>query len=186
VYKVWEGDLVKTIRQATDISNAGARRILKSLCAAGFLEEAGDLGYDKQPESAWCDGSILWILRRAARRSGLFPTLPPPLPERLSSLLAYERPVDITGKGWFAIRFATAVLTALDTADKVVVAVARHTDSPRTWGFRSSDDRAPLKLERYLTPTDLTPENPFASLSEGRELELVGFDLAMFDDLGLL
>ncbi|MDS4040226.1 MAG: toll/interleukin-1 receptor domain-containing protein [Candidatus Competibacter sp.] len=186
VYKEWEGDLVKTIRHATDVSDAGARRILISLCAAGFLEEADDLDYDRQPERAWCDGSILWILRRAARRSGLFPALPPPLPERLSSLLAYEGPVGITGKGWFAIRFATGVLTALDTSDKVVVAVARQADSPRTWGFRSSDDRAPLKLERYLTPTDLTPEDPFASLSKGRALELVGFDLATFDDLGLL
>lgn len=185
-YKVWESDLVKTIRHATDVSDAIARRILKRLCAAGFLEEADDLDYDTQPESAWCDGSILWILRRAARRAGIFATLPPPLPERLSSLLAYERPVDITGKGWYAIRFATDVLTALDTTDKVVVAVARQADPARTWGFQSQDDRAPLKLERYLTPTDLTPANPFASLSEGRDLELVGFDLATFDDLGLL
>lgn len=186
IYKEWESDLLKTVRHATDVGDASARRILKRLCAAGFLEEADDLDYDKQPESAWCDSSILWILRRAARRSGLFPTLRPPIPERLSTLLAYERPVGITGKGWYAIRFATAVLTALETMDKVVVAVARQADSARTWGFRSPFDRTPLKLERYLTPTDLTPADPFASLSEGHDLELVGFDLATFDDLGLL
>lgn len=127
-----ECDLVKTIRRATDVGDASARRIFKRLCAARFLEEADDLDYDRQPESAWCEGSILLILRRAARRSGLFPTLPPPLPERLSSLLAYERPVDITGKGWYAIRFAAAILTALDTTDKVVVAVTRRADAGRT------------------------------------------------------
>lgn len=186
VYKVWESDLVKMIRQATDVSDASARRILKRLCAAGFLEEADDLNYDKQVESAWCDQSILWILRRAARRSGLFPMLPPPLPERLSSLLACERPVDIIGKGWYAIRIASAVLTALDPTEEVIVAVARHAEPGQTWAFRSPDDRAPLKLERYLTPTDLTPTNPFALFSERRDLERVGFDLATFDDLGLL
>jgi len=185
-YKVWESDLVKTIRHATDVSEASARRILKRLCTAGFLEGADDLDYDKQPESAWCDGSILWILRRAARRSGLFPSFPPPLPERLSSLLTYERPVEIIGKGWYAIRFATAVLTALDTTDKVVVAVAQQANTGNTWGFRSPDDLAPIKLECYFTPTELTPANPFASLSEGRDVELVGLDLATFDDLRLL
>jgi len=52
--------------------------------------------------------------------------------------------------------------------------------------FQTPVDRHPLRAERYFTPTDLTPANPFASLSEGRDLESVGFDLASFDDLGLL
>lgn len=185
-YKVWESDLVKTIRRASDTSDAGAGRIIKRLVAAGFLNEADDLDYSKQPEGAWCDGSILWILRRAARRSGLFPSLPPPLPERLSSLLAYEGAMDITGTGWYAVRFASPVSTALDVGGTAVVAVARHADPARTWVFRSPDDRAPLRAERYFTPTDLTPATPFASLSAGRDLELVGFGLATFDDLGLL
>jgi len=75
-----------------DTGDAGARRIVKRLAAAGFLQDADDLDYSKQPECAWCHGSILLVLQRAARRSGLFPSLPPPLPERLSSLLAYGKP----------------------------------------------------------------------------------------------
>jgi hypothetical protein len=185
-YKIWESDLIDTIRRASDTSDAGARRIMKRLAACGFLDEAEDLDYSRQSESAWCDGSLLWILRRVARRSGLFPALPPPLPERLSSLLAYEKPVSITGRGWYAVRYAEPVLTALDASEAVVVAVARHADPARTWVFRSLDDRAPLKAERYFTRTDLTPANPFAALAEERDLELVGFDLATFDDLGLL
>jgi hypothetical protein len=185
-YKEWDSDLVKTIRRASDTSDAGARRIIKRLAAAGFLDEADDLDYSKQPEDAWCDGSILGILRRAARRSGLFPSLPPPLPERLTSLLAHEKSIDITGTGWYAVRFAAPVSTALDVGGTAVVAVARHADPGRTWVFRSSDDRSPLRAERYFTPTDLAPANPFASLPAGRDIELVGFDIATFDDLGLL
>lgn len=185
-YKLWDSDLLKRIRRASNTSDAGARRIIKRLAAAGFLDEADDLDYSKQSESAWCDGSILWILRRAARRSGLFPSLPPPLPERLSSLLAYEKPVNITGTGWYAVRFAAPVATALDPSSTALVAVARHADPGRTWVFRSPDDRVPLRAERYFALTDLTPANPFASLAEDRDLELVGFDLASFDDLGLL
>jgi hypothetical protein len=184
--KAWESELVDTIRRATDTSDAGARRIMKRLAAGGFLDEAEDLDYSKQSERAWCDGSILWILRRAARRSGLFPALPPPLPERLSSLLAYEKPVNITSGEWYAVRFDKPVVTALDASATAVVAVARHADPTRTWAFRSPDDRAPLKADRYFTPTDLTPANPFASLTDGRDVESVSFDLATFDDLGLL
>ena len=185
-YKEWDSDLVATIRRASDTSDAGARRIIKKLDAAGFLAEADDLDYRKQSEGAWCDGSILWILRCAARRSGLFPSLPPPLPERLSSLLAYEKPMMMVSQGWYAIRLAVPVATALDASGTAVVAVARYADPGRTWVFRSPGDRAPLRAERYFTPTDLTPANPFASLSEGRDQESVGFDLATFDDLGLL
>jgi hypothetical protein len=184
--KLWDSGLLKTIRRASDTSDAGARRIVKRLAAAGFLDEADDLDYSKQSEGAWYDGSILWILRRAARRSGLFPSLPPPLPERLSSLLAYEKPVEIIGKGWYAVRFAAPVATALDASGTAVVAIARYADPGRTWVFQTPVDRHPLRAERYFTPTDLTPANPFASLSEGRDLESVGFDLASFDDLGLL
>jgi hypothetical protein len=174
------------ICRTSDTSDAGARRIIKRLAAAGFLEEADDLDYSNQREHAWCDGSILWILRRAARRSGLFPSLSPPLPERLSSLLAYGKPAEIIAKGWYAVRFATPVATALDASGEVVVAVSRHADPGRTWVFRSADDGAPLSAERYFTPTDLTPSNPFSSMSEGYDLEHVGFDLATFDDLSLL
>jgi hypothetical protein len=185
-YKVWDSDLVKMICRSSDTSDAGARRIVKRLAAAGFLEEANDLDYSGQPERAWCDGSILWILRRAARRSGLFPSLPPPMPERLSTLLAYGKPAEIIAKGWYAVRFAAPVATALDTSGVAVVAVSQHADPGRTWVFRSADDRAPLRAERYFTATDLTPSNSFASISEEHDLELVGFDLATFDDLSVL
>jgi len=185
-YKAWDSDLAKIICRTSDTSDAGARRIIKRLAAAGFLEEADDLDYSEQPERAWCDGSILLILRRAARRSGLFPSLPPPLPERLSSLLAYGKPAEISGKEWYAVRFAAPVATALDTCVGAVVAVSRNADPGRTWVFRSADDRAPLKSERYFTPSDLTPSNPFGSSSDRRDLESLGFDLATFDDLSLL
>jgi hypothetical protein len=185
-YKTWEADLLATIRRAVGAGDARAGRIIKRLADAGFLAEARDLDYRKQRDSASCDQSLLWILSRAARRSGLFPSLPPPLPERLSRLLDYERPVDITGKGWYAVKFAKPVATALDTASASLVAVARHAEPSRTWVFRSSDDRTPLVSAQYFTPTDLTPSDPFASLAGDRDLELVGFDLATFDDLGLL
>lgn len=185
-YKIWESDLVRIIRRASDTSDAGAQRIIRRLMEAGFLLEADDLDYGKAREKAWCDASILWILRRAARRSGLFAALPPPLPERLSSLLAYEGAVEITAKGWYAVRFAAPILTALDAIQSVVVAVARHSAPAKTWGFRSADDHAPLMAECYFSPTALTPADPFASAAEGRDLEFVGFDLDTFDDLGVL
>jgi len=186
-YKAWESQLVAAIRhgRAAEISTPGARRIIKRLTADGFLLEAEDLDY-RQSEKAWCDGSLLWILRRAARRSHLFPALPPPQPERLSSLLVYEKPMQITGSGWYAVRFAGPLLTALDAREVGVVAVARQADAPQTWVFRAPDDRAPLKADRHLAPTDLTPADPCAALAEGRDIEVVGFDLATFDDLGLL
>jgi TIR domain len=185
VYKMWESDLVHIIRRATDSSEAVARRIMKRLAVNGFLDEADDLDYDRQSERAWCDGSILWILLRAARRSGLFPALPPPLPERLSSLLANENAVDIIGPKWYAVRFAKPILTVLDAGESAIVAVSRIEDPARTWAFRSRGDRDPLRAERYFAPTELTPD-PFASLGEERDLQIVHFGLTMFDDLGLL
>jgi TIR domain len=172
-YKAWESDVIKIIRRATDTSDAGARRIMKRLAAEGFLDEAEDLDYSKESESAYCDGSILWVLRRAARRSGLFPALPPPLPERLSSLLAYKNPMDIVGREWHALRFAEPVLTALDGKDTAVVTVSRLADPARTWVFRSPDDRAPLKADGHFTPSGLTPTNPFATLAGEREFEML-------------
>jgi hypothetical protein len=185
-YKAWEGELVDAIRCATGSGEAAARRILDRLENMRFLEPADDLDYSRRSERAWCDGDILWILRRAARRSGVFPKLPPPLPERLGSLLAYQTPVDITSEGWYAVRFAAPVLSALSDRDPVIAAVARHAAPARTWAFRSPDDRAPLFAERYHTPTGLTPADPFASLAENRDLAVVGFTLQTFDDLGLL
>ena len=185
-YKEWESDLLNTIRRVTDASDAGALRILKRLVANGILNEANDLDYSEMPERAWCDGSLLWVLRRAARRSGLFPALPPPMPERLSSLLAYEKPAQIIGTDFYAVRFTQPVLTALDPRETAEVAVARHGDPGCTWAFRSPGDQAPLKSDRYFTPTDLTPANPCAPTGEGYDLENVRFDLATFDDLGLL
>ena len=184
--KMWASELSKTICRASDTSQAGARRIINRLAAAGFLVEADDLDYRKQPECAWYDGSILWILKRASRRSGLFPSLPPPMPERLSSLLTYAKPMTIISRGWYAVRFATPIATALDSGGTAVVAVSRRVDSGRTWVFRSADDCAPLQAESYLVPTELTPASPFASNPEGSEQQLVGYDLATFDDLRLL
>jgi hypothetical protein len=185
-YKAWQDELVATIRRATGAGEAGARRTLARLADLGFLEEARDLDYRRQAQPAWCDGDILWILRRAARRSGLFPALPPPLPERLSSLLAYGRPIQISGEDWYAVRFAEPMPTALDESEAATVAVVRHAEPARAWAFRSPDDRAPLQAAGSFAPTDLTPANPFASLAEGRDLASLGFDLARFDDLGLL
>ena len=183
--KLWDSDLLNTIRRATKTSEAGARRISKRLAAAGFLDEADDLDYSEQPECAWYAGGILRILYPAARRSGLFPLLLPPLPERLSGLLASERPVCIIGKGWYAQRFAVPVVTVLDSCRKAVVAVARVSDPGRTWVFQSSTDRHPLRAERYFTPTDLRPD-PLTAASDSHETELRGGDLVRFDDLRLL
>ena len=41
-------------------------------------------------------------------------------------------------------------------------------------------------LMRQNLPTELRSENPFASLSDEGYFELVRFDFATFDDLGLL
>jgi hypothetical protein len=182
VYKIWESELVRIIGNAADCSDVGARRIMKRLADQGFLNEADDLDYSRMSDRAWCCGGILWVFRRAARRSGVFPALPPPLPERLSSLLAYEAPVEIRGKGWDAVHFTKPVQTILDENETAIVAVASETDPARTWVFRSPDDRTPLKAERYFTVAELSPADKWAR----RDLEYVGFDLATFDDLGLL
>lgn len=185
-YKEWEDNLERTIQQAIGASHGGALRILKTLADNGFLEEAKDLDYSRMSEQAWCDGSLLWILRRSARRSGLFAGLPPPLPERLSSLLAYERPIYVMGEGWYAVHFAHLELTALDAHESAIVAVSRLKPA-HTWIFRSSDDRNPLEAERYFTPTDITPANPFSSFQgDAQEAQSFGFDVSMFDDVGLL
>lgn len=183
--KAWDSELMDVISRTTQTGDAAARRVIKSLVDRGFLEQANDLDYSQQPENAWFAGSIMWILRRAALRSGLFPALPPPLPERLSSLLADERPILITGPGWYAVRFAEPARIAFDARETALIGVGRLADRACTWAFRSADDRAPLKADQYFTPTGFT-EDPFASLRGEREHQLLGFDLATFDDLGLL
>jgi hypothetical protein len=183
VYKIWERELVGIIGNAADCTDVGARRIMKRLTDQGFLNEADDLDYSRTSDRAWCCGDTLWVFRRAARRSGLFPALPPPLPERLSSLLTYEHPIEISGKGWHAVHFSKPVHTILDANKTAIVAVASKTDPARTWVFRSPDDSTPLIAERYFSVVyELAPADKWAR----RHLEFVGFDLATFDDLGLL
>jgi hypothetical protein len=126
---------------------------------------------------------MLWILQRAARRSGLFPILPPPIPEHLSSLLAYDRPIDITGIGWHAVRFKEPLITSVDLDQPVIIAVSRHSNPERSWAFRRPDDRTPLVSDHNFWQTKLVPGNPFACSGEPVR---VRFDLSAFDDLGLL
>jgi hypothetical protein len=161
-FKQWEDDLVRTIRRATDTADSGARRILRRLAEGGWLEEATDLDYREHSGKAWCDGEILWILRRAARRSCLFARLPPPMPERLSSVLKYEKQFQVIGKSWYAVHFATPLATAERAEELAIAAVAGRVDEAgRTWMFRSSDDRAPLLRHLYTAMTELTPSDPF-------------------------
>jgi hypothetical protein len=188
-YKQWEGDLTGTIKHNVNISEAAARRLLRSLETHGFIESARDLDYRDQPEPAWCEGDLLVIFSRAARRSGLFLNLKPPLPERLSSLLADTRSIEVIGRGWYAFRFARPTATLLDPHEKILVVVSSSGSPTRTWGFRSAEDRSPLQHEGYTILTALCPDGSLAGLSflEGKEeLELVGFNLLTFDDLGLL
>jgi len=185
-YKLWDSDIVDIIRRGSHTSVAGARRILKKLAEKRFLEEANDLDYSEQPEIAWCDGDILRILRRAAERSGRFVFLPPPLPERLSSLLAYEKPVEIISTGWYAVRFEMPVVTALDTNGAAIIAISSHAEPRRTWVFRSADDRTPLTKEQYFSVTEISPTDPFACSSEKGRLQMLRLDLSVFDDLNLL
>jgi hypothetical protein len=126
---------------------------------------------------------MLWILRRAARQSGLFSILPPPIPDRLSSLLAYESKILITSKGWYATRFDEPLVTGVDPDQPGIVAVSWQANPERSWVFREPDDRMPLVAGRYFVPTELVPGSPFASSGES---EMVGLELAKFDDLGLL
>ena len=142
-YKAWEGDLVATIVHATGVGEQRARMILKGLAERGFLQEADDLDYRMQPERAWTDGSLLWVLTRAARRSGLFAGLPPPLPERLSSLLEYRGEVFVVGDGWYALRFREPCQTIIRDGEFAIAAVARLSDPQRTWIFPSRGGACP-------------------------------------------
>ena len=185
-YKWWENHLVKVLTRATGATGASSKRLLQGLIAKGFLEPATDLDYGRGKEAAWCDTSALWILRRAARRSGLFANLPPPIPERLSGVLAYERSLSIISKGWYAIRFVKPVKTVLEPNVEGILAVVRY-EPPTTWVFRSEDDRDPLHVEKSYGLTELTPSDPLASLQdEDRDQLTPGFDLFTFDDLGVL
>lgn len=186
-YKWWESDLLHVLKKAADTSAPSAKRLLKSLVVQGFLEPAEDLDYRSRQEAAWCDTSALWLMRRAARRSGLFPALPAPMPERLSEVLAYDRAVEIISEGWYAIRFSEPVKTDLSTSTLAMAAVVRA-DPPTSWIFRSADDRQPLSVEKQYGITALTPDDPYASLqgSEKDRTHLVGFALTAFDDLGIL
>ena len=182
-YKAWEDDIASIIRRTLNVSWAAATRMIGRLVEHGFLEEATDLDYTQESTRAWCSGSMLWILKRAARRSGLFPALPPPVPERLSSLLAYESELMIIGKGWYAVRFDAPMITAVNPERPAVVGISRQADPQHSWIFRGSGDYMPLTADRFFTWVELVPENPFAASGE---TELVGFGLPAFDDLGLL
>jgi hypothetical protein len=185
-YKMYESDLLGTIRRATGARDASARRMIRTLADDGFLEEA-EADY-RGRELAWYDKKILWNLRRVAQRSGLFSAIPPPFPERLSGLLAYERPGLFVGRGWRAIRFHEPLLTVLDASEPVTVVVVRCDEPARTWAFRSPDDRIPLRAARSIMETELTAVHPLAWRGHPRfiyDLPLP-FDLAKFDDLGLL
>jgi hypothetical protein len=183
IYKEWENNLVHMIRRAANVSPAAASRMMGRLAEHGFLEEATDLDYSKESTRAWCAGGILWILRRAARRSGLFPILPAPIPDRLSSLLAHEGQIRIIGAGWYAVRFDEPLVTGVDPGQAAIVAVSRQGNPQRSWVFREPDDHMPSTAARYFVPTELVPGSPFASSGES---EMVGFELAKFDDLDLL
>jgi hypothetical protein len=178
--KMWEGQLVHTARRATGSGEAAARQLVKGLENAGFLREADDLDYRQQPEKAYYDTELLQILRHAARRSALFPELPAPIPERLGDLLAFGTPITIFSKGWYAIRYLRPVLADLDSYTGIVAVVVRTEPEPTTWGFRLPDDDAPLRVLRSHLLGDL----PRAG--DDSESAHVGFELAVFDDLGLL
>jgi hypothetical protein len=187
--KAWDSDIVSRIPHTTGKGDAVARRIMKRLVDIGFIEEAGDLDYSKQPERAWSDGDILWILSSVARRSGLSPALPPPLPERLSSFLAYERPVTINASVWYAVRFVKPFLSAFSENETVIAAVGRSAEPARTWAFRSRDDLDPLAAKHYLSLTALMPAAPLAKSGAEREKSdhvRLGFNLTTFNDLNLL
>lgn len=186
-YKVWEDSLKGQLSRSTRSSEARARILLQGLIAKGFLAPATDLDYSKRQEAAYCPGSALFILQRAARRSGLFPGLPPPLPERLSALLAYQSGIDLVGNGWHASRYGEPVPFGLEPAIAMMAAVARL-QPPRTWAFRSVDDPVPVTAGEYLTPAGLIAGNaPDELRSAPRESErLLGLDMATFDDLGVL
>jgi hypothetical protein len=82
MFKMWESTLVRLIRAATDVSEAGARRIVGRLAELGFLQQATDLDYSRRSNKAWRKAGILWILQRAAERTDLFPILAPsPVPD---------------------------------------------------------------------------------------------------------
>jgi hypothetical protein len=179
--KLWDDDLLRILVRAANCSPVLARSLRDTLVDRGFIVAANDLDYGRNRDRAWFDGSLLWILRRAARRSGLFPALGLPLPERLSSFLAYQSPLQISGKGWYAVRFANATATSLEPDALAIAVVARHEEPARTWAFRSHQKTKPLKVERYAGPAEIDSDPPI-----GRESARFGFGLSAFDDLCLL
>lgn len=192
-YKFWEGTLSRIVRNATSLSRGPARRLIAKLGELGVLEEANDLDYSHEDELAWERGELLWVISKAARRSGLFPNLlPPPLPERLSSLLAYEGELDIFSTGWYASKFEEPVLTSPSAVDPVVVVISQHNSPPCTWAFRTTNDEHPLKLENFISHSRLCsaadPLDPFRLITSRKtpEQQDLHFDLSKFDDLGLL
>jgi hypothetical protein len=146
-----------------------------------YLLEAAGRGYRA------C--TLLHTVYRSARQSGLFSNIAPPIPGRLSTFLAYDRPIRLFGSGWGAIRYSQPVRTPLDPTQDMISAVHRS-DPPRTWTFRFPDDRNPLTVAEQLDfRGELTPEDPWAWT---RDVEwaywdpLEQFELPIFDDLGLL
>jgi hypothetical protein len=182
-YKTWEDDLLHTIHLAAEVNDARARRIIGRLVELGFLEQATDLDYSKRSSNAWCPGSVQKILLRAARQSKLFPILPPPIPDRISSLLTYERRVWITGIGWYAVRFDKPLITSVDSKQPAIVAISRSANPKQTWIFRQSNDRIPLVTDRSFPLSKLVPGDPYAYDGEFGKARI---DLSTFDDLGLL
>jgi len=188
----WEGpdlrqaarDLVRVVHNAAGVSESKARQLIQDLASKGFLEEAAHLDSRQPLEKEWDKSDLLVILKTAARRTGLFPKLPFPIPERLSAFLAYEGPLKIICKSnWYGVHYSKPIASALDPTQTIIAAVV-DIQKPQTWVFRSRDDRGPLITnEKHYATHDLTPSNPSVELGSW---EFVDFELSVFDDLKLL
>ncbi len=174
----WDKMLDRVIRNAFRENNEpepDVQSLIEDLTNHGFLKKTID-------DQDWNGTDLLWILKRAARRSGLFPKLPPPIPECLSAFLAYKDSLLIVSTAWFAIRYLKPVHCALDKNQKIIAAIGRD-DLPRTWAFISSDDLEPIIANEKYTLSSLTPEEPFINTGP---TEFLYIGLPAFDDLKLL
>jgi hypothetical protein len=179
-HKKWEHGLIRTIVDSTRSDFSTARRILRRLVDLGLLEPATDLDYSSSDEKAYRDGEVLFPLRRFAVKSRAFDFLPPPPPERLSELLTAQTPGNVASDGWYAHNFGRPV-PRKDNPGRVKVVVQQY-EPERAWIFASADDHTPEIVHERRSGAEWT-QDPFAGISH---IEVVGFALDRFDDLGLL
>lgn len=179
-YKAWEDGLIGTIVRYTRSDSPTARRVLRRLLDLGLLEPATDLDYSSSDEKAYTCGETLFPLLRFAVTSRAFDFLPSPPCERLSEVLIRQDPCSVVSNSWYTKNYGKPV-PRKDNSGRVKVVVQQY-EPARAWIFASADDRTPEIVDERRSSTEWTQD----ALANTGDIEMVGFALDRFDDLGLL